>query len=212
MKNWFKENTKNDNLIKLYNSFPSELDLINILINELKFRNANSLLINSSQRKLTYDKDYKSKYIDINLNYLYKNFYDDFSQDISELEKKYNNSKIKNNNKTKKKKIWKISTTNKFNNKLDIIENPSKNYNPFLKEEFNFHKSIYKTDTSNVEFPLPFDTYIRMKKHSQKILINYHRPTEMMFLFLFSEYFKIDYLSLRTITKLIEYYLENINK
>ena len=210
--NIFKENTKNDNLIKLYNSFPSELDLINILINELKFRNANSLLINSSQRKLTYDKDYKSKYIDINLNYLYKNFYDDFSQDISELEKKYNNSKIKNNNKTKKKKLWKISTTNKFNNKLDIIENPSKNYNPFLKEEFNFHKSIYKTDTSNVEFPLPFDTYIRMKKHSQKILINYHRPTEMMFLFLFSEYFKIDYLSLRTITKLIEYYLENIYK
>ena len=209
----FKENTKNDGLIKLYNSFPSELDLINILINEIKFRNANSLLINSSQRKLTYDKNYKSKYIDINLNYLYKNFYDDFSQDISELEEKYKNTKIKtNNNNKKKKKIWKISTTNKFNKKLDIIENPPKNYNPFLKEEFSFHKSIYKNDTSNVEFPLPFDTYIRMKKHSQKILINYHRPTEMMFLFLFSEYFKIDYLSLRTITKLIEYYLEKIYK
>ena len=210
----FKENTKNDGLIKLYNSFPSELDLINILINEIKFRNANSLLINSSQRKLTYDKNYKSKYIDINLNYLYKNFYDDFSQDISELEEKYKNTKIKtnNNNNKKKKKIWKISTTNKFNKKLDIIENPPKNYNPFLKEEFSFHKSIYKNDTSNVEFPLPFDTYIRMKKHSQKILINYHRPTELMFLFLFSEYFKIDYLSLRTITKLIEYYLEKIYK
>ena len=81
-----------------------------------------------------------------------------------------------------------------------------------MKEEFSFHKSIYKNDTSNVEFPLPFDTYIRMKKHSQKMLINYHRPTEMMFLFLFSEYFKIDYLSLRTITKLIEYYLEKIYK
>ena len=209
----FKENTKNDGLMKLYNSFPSELDLINILINEIKFRNANSLLINSSQRKLTYDKNYKYKYIDINLNYLYKNFYDDFSQDISELEEKYKNTKIKtNNNNKKKKKIWKISTTNKFNKKLDIIENPPKNYNPFLKEEFSFHKSIYKNDTSNVEFPLPFDTYIRMKKHSQKILINYHRPTELMFLFLFSEYFKIDYLSLRTITKLIEYYLEKIYK
>ena len=59
---------------------------------------------------------------------------------------------------------------------------------------------------------LPFDTYIRMKKHSQKILINYHRPSEMVFLFLFMEYFKIDYLSLRTIIRLIEYYFEKIYK
>ena len=210
--NIYKENTKNDYLSKLYNSFPSELELVNIFINELKFRNANSLIITSSQRKLTYDNDYKSKYIDINLNYLYKNFYDDFSQDILELEKKCKNAKIKKNNKKRKKKLWKITTTEQFNKKLDLIENPSKHYNPFLKEEFNFHKSIYKEDNSNVEFPLPFDTYIRMKRHSQKILINYHRPTEMMFIFLFIEYFKIDYLSLRTITKLIEYYLEKIYK
>ena len=51
-----------------------------------------------------------------------------------------------------------------------------------------------------------------MKKHSQKILINYHRPSEMVFLFLFMEYFKIDYLSLRTIIRLIEYYFEKIYK
>ena len=210
--NIFKENIKDDSLFNLYKSFPTELDLANILINELKSRNKNSLIINSAQRKLTYDEKYKSKYIDINLNYLYKNFYDDFSQDISELEKKYKNTKIKYNIKKKKKKTWKISTTNQFDNKLDIIENPIRSYNPFLKEELNFHTNIYKDNDSNVEFPLPFDTYIRMKKHSQKILINYHRPSEMVFLFLFMEYFKIDYLSLRTIIRLIEYYFEKIYK
>jgi hypothetical protein len=102
--NIFKENIKDDSLFNLYKSFPTELDLANILINELKSRNKNSLIINSAQRKLTYDEKYKSKYIDINLNYLYKNFYDDFSQDISALEKKYKNTKIKYNIKKKKKK------------------------------------------------------------------------------------------------------------
>ena len=212
--NIFKENTKNDKLCKIYESFPSELELVNILINELKLRNSNSLLIRNQQRKLTYNKSYKNKLIEINLKYLYKNFYDDFSQDIKELEEKHNKMKTVNNKKNpkSKKNKWKISTTKQFDNKIDIIENPPKNYNPFIIEEFNFHKSINKTKDFNVEFPLPVDTYIRMKKHSQKILINYHRPSEMIFLYLFSEYFKIDYLSLRTITKLIEYHLEKIYK
>ncbi len=119
---------------------------------------------------------------------------------------------INDKNKRKKKKKWKISQTKQFENKIDIIFNPIKNYNPFIIEEFNFHKNIYKNKETNVEFPLPFDTYIRMKKHSQKILINYHRPSEMIFLYIFSEYFKIDYLSLRTITKLIEYHIEKFYK
>ena len=208
----FTENTKNDKLCKIYKLFPSELELIKFFIDELKLRNINSLLINSNQRKLTYNKEYKNKYIETNLNHLYKNFYDDFSQDINELENKSNKTKIKNNNNNKKmkRKSWKIYTTKQFKNKIDLIENPPKEYNPFIKEEFNFHKSIYKSKDSNVEFPLPLDTYIRMKKHSQKILINYHRPSEMIFLYLFSEFFKIDYLSLRTITRLIEYYIEKI--
>ena len=208
----FTENTKNDKLCKIYKLFPSELELIKFFIDELKLRNINSLLINSNQRKLTYNKEYKNKYIETNLNHLYKNFYDDFSQDINELENKSNKTKIKNNNNNKKmkRKSWKIYTTKQFKNKIDLIENPPKEYNPFIKEEFNFHKSIYKSKDSNVEFPLPLDTYIRMKKHSQKILINYHRPSEMIFLYIFSEYFNIDYLSLRTITRLIEYYIEKI--
>jgi hypothetical protein len=85
----YKKNTKNDKLCQIYSSFPSELDLINILINELKLRKNNCLLINSRERKLCYSKEYKNKYIDINMNYLYKNFYDDFTQDINDLEKKY---------------------------------------------------------------------------------------------------------------------------
>ena len=211
--NIYKENTKNDEICKIYNSFPAELTLINNFINELKLRNSRSLIIKSSQRKLNYNKEFKNKYIDINLNYLYKNFYDDFSQDIEDLEKIFNTHKIINDkNKRKKKKKWKISQTKQFENKIDIIFNPIKNYNPFIIEEFNFHKNIYKNKETNVEFPLPFDTYIRMKKHSQKILINYHRPSEMIFLYIFSEYFKIDYLSLRTITKLIEYHIEKFYK
>jgi hypothetical protein len=211
----FVKNTKNDKLCQIYSSFPSELDLINILINELKLRKNNCLLINSRQRKLCYSKEYKNKYIDINMNYLYKNLYDEFTQDINDLEKKYikknnNNNKEKNNKKTKKKKAWKIIKTNQYEDKIDLIENPIKKFNPFIVEEFNFHESVYKNKDTNVEFPLPFDTYIRMKKHSQKILVNYHRPTEMIFIYLFCQYFKIDYLSLRTITRMIEYYIEKI--
>ena len=208
----FDENTKNDKLCKIYKSLPSELELIKIFIDELKLKNSNSLLINSNQRKLTYNKKYKNKYIETNLNHLYKNFNDDFSQDINELEKKNNITKLKYSSKNKKvnKKLWKISLSQQFKNKIDIIENPPKEYNPFIKEEFTFHKSVYKSKDSDIEFPLPLDTYIRMKKHSQKILINYHRPSEMIFLYIFSEYFNIDYLSLRTITRLIEYYIEKI--
>ena len=148
------------------------------------------------------------------MNYLYKNFYDDFTEDINELEKKYiksNNIKIKNKiNKKKNKKSWKINKTKQFEDKINLIENPIKNFNPFIVEEFNFHISVYKNKETNVEFPLPFDTFIRMKKHSQKILLNYHRPSEMIFMYLFCHYFEIDYLSLRTITKLVEYYVEKI--
>ena len=212
--NIFIKNTKNDDLCKIYTTFPSELDIINSLINELKIRKNNSLLISSKQRKLSYSKEYKKKYIDINMNYLYKNFYDDFTEDINELEKKYiksNNIKIKNKiNKKKNKKSWKINKTKQFEDKINLIENPIKNFNPFIVEEFNFHISVYKNKETNVEFPLPFDTFIRMKKHSQKILLNYHRPSEMIFMYLFCHYFEIDYLSLRTITKLVEYYVEKI--
>ena len=210
----YKENTKNDNICKIYDTFPAELDLINILIQELKARNSRSLLINHTQRKMNYSKEYKNKYIEINLNHLYKQFYDDFSQDIKELENKYNNKKSKEENKKikNKKKAWKIIKTKNFEKKMDIVTNPVKNYNPFIKEEINFHKNVFKNKETNVEFPLPVDTYIRMKKHSQKILINYHRPSEMIFLYLFSEYFKVDYLSLRTITRLIEYFIEKITK
>ena len=213
--NIFKENTKDDDLCKIYNCFPAELRLVEILMNELKSRNSQSLLITNAQSKLNYNKQYKDKYIDININYLYKDFYDDFSQDINELEKKlktHNKSLNNDKQRKKKKRIWKISQTKQFENKKEIIENPVKDYNPFIVEEFNFHKSIYKNKESHVEFPLPLDTYIRMKKHSQKILINYHRPTEMIFFYLFCEYFKIDYLSLRTITKIIEYHTEKIYK
>ena len=211
----FKSNTKNDEICKLYNLFPSELDLINIFIKELKSRNENSLIIDKKQRKINYNKNYKNKYIEINLEYLYKNFYDDFNQDINNLEKKYKNGK-KNINKAKDKKInkkkkkWKINFSKEFENKIDLIENPVKEYNPFIKEEFEFHNTVYQNKEANVEFPLPFDTFIRMNKLSQKILINYHRPSEMIFLYLFCEYFKIDYLSLRTIIKAIEYHIEKI--
>ena len=210
--NIFKENTKDDDLCKIYNSFPAELYLVEILINELKSRNSQSLLITNSQTKLSYNKQYKDKYIDININYLYKDFYDDFSQDIEDLEKKLKAINKDKKERKRKKRIWKISKSKQFEDKKKLITNPAKNFNPFIVEEFNFHKSIYKNKETHVEFPLPVDTYIRMKKHSQKILINYHRPTEMIFLYLFCEYFKIDYLSMRTITKLIEYHIEKIYK
>ena len=206
-------NSKDDKLCQIYASFPPELDLVNILLNELIIKNNNSILINNKERKMNYSNEYKNKFIDINLNYLYNNFYDDFTHDINELEKKYNKynkNMIKNKKNKKGKKTWKISKSNQFDDKMDSIDNPIKELNPFLKEEINFHKSIHKNKDTNVEFPLPFDTYIRMKKHSQKMLINYHRPTEMIFIYLFCEFFKIDYLSLRSITHLVEYYVEKI--
>ena len=213
--NLYQKNTKNDKLCNIYLSFPSELDIIKILINELKIRNNNSLLIFNTQRKLNYSNEYKKKYIEANLNDLYKKFYDDFTFDINELEKKYNknndNNSINNKIKNKKnKKSWKISKTKEFDKKIDNIENPIKIFNPFIKEEISFHESVYKIKDNNVEFPLPFDTYIRMKKHSQKLLLNYHRPSEMIFIYLICEYFKIDYLSLRTLIRLVEYYIEKI--
>jgi hypothetical protein len=211
----FQKNTKNDKMCQIYKDFPSELEIINNLINEIQNRNNNSLLIEKDQRKLNYSQEYKNKYIDANVNYLYNKFYFGSSQDINELEKKNlrynankNNNEVKGKRKNKKK--WKISKTKQFEKKIDNIENPIKKFNPFIEEEFNFHESVFKNKETNVEFPLPFDTYIRMKKHSQKILINYHRPSEMMFMYLFSEFFKIDYLSLRTLTRLVEYYLEKI--
>ena len=213
--NIYQKNTKNDKLCNVYSEFPSELDIIKILINELKKRKDSSLLINNKQRKLNYSNEYKKNYIDVNLKYLYKNFYDDFTSDINQLEKKYikkkNNNTINNKNKNKKsKKSWKILKTKEFDNKVDNIENPIKIFNPFIKEEINFQESVYKNKDNNVEFPLPFDTYIRMKKHSQKILINYHRPSEMIFIYLICEFFKIDYLSLRSLIRLVEYYIEKI--
>ena len=213
--NIYQKNTKNDKLCNVYSEFPSELDIIKILINELKKRKDSSLLINNKQRKLNYSNEYKKNYIDVNLNYLYKNFYDDFTSDINQLEKKYikkkNNNTKNNKNKNKKsKKSWKILKTKEFDNKVDNIENPIKIFNPFIKEEINFQESVYKNKDNNVEFPLPFDTYIRMKKHSQKILINYHRPSEMIFIYLICEFFKIDYLSLRSLIRLVEYYIEKI--
>ena len=204
----YKINTKNDELCQIYSKFPTELDIIGILIDELKKRENNSILINNKQRKVNYSNIYKKIYIDINSNSLYKNFYDDFTRDINELENVYN--KNKKESKNKKGKKWKIKKSNEFDQKVENIENSKKIFNQFIKEEINFHESVYKNKDTNVEFPLPVDTYIKMKKHSNKMLINYHRPTEMIFIYLFCQFFKIDYLSLRTIIRLIESSIERI--
>ena len=94
----YKKNTKNDKLCQIYSKLPTELDIINILINELKKRKIDSMIIKNKQRKLNYSNEYKNKYINANLNSLYKNFYDDFTRDINELEKKFdkNNNAFKN--------------------------------------------------------------------------------------------------------------------
>ena len=66
--NIYKKNTKNDKLCQIYLLFPTELDIIHNLINELNIRNNNSLIIYSKEIKLNYSNDFKSKYIDANLN------------------------------------------------------------------------------------------------------------------------------------------------
>ena len=66
---------------------------------------------------MNYSNEYKKKYIDLNLNYLYKNFYDDFTHDINELEKKYNKhnkNTIKNKKNKKSKKTWNIVKSKQF--------------------------------------------------------------------------------------------------
>ena len=208
--NIYKKNTKDDELCKIFKTFPTELDIISILINEIKERSNNSLLINNKERKLNYSNEYKYKYINTNLDCLYNIFFDDFTNDIDELEKKYKKNNNKKQKNKKGKKSWKVTKTEQFDKSIDMIENPINNFNPFIKEEINFHEGIYRNKDSNVEFPLPFDTYIRMKKHSQKMLLNYHRPSEMMFIYLFCEFFKINYLSLRSIVRLVEYYVDTI--
>ena len=206
----YKKNTKNDKLTQLYLSFPAELDIIKILIEQLKYRQDNVLIINDEDRKISHTKKFKDKYIDENLNYLYKNFNDEFKNDIDELEKKIQKKKEKEVKKVKKQKKWKIKKNEQFLTKIDKIENCINDFNSFMKEEFIFHQNIYKNEDDNAEYPLPFDTFIRMKKHAQKLLPKIHKPTELIFLFLFSEFFNIDYFSLKTLIKLIEFHLDKL--
>ena len=217
--NLFKKNTSKDNLCNFFTSIPSELDLTSLIINEIKLREQNSIVLSPEENKINYFKEYKDKYYDIYLNNFliktnkeqinYSRNIENNDKEIDSLEKKYKENKKKNNKKHKKNK-WTVKKSENFTKSLDLIENPLQKFNPFLQEEINFHESINKSKEKNVDFPLPPDTYIRMKRNAKNILLNYHRPSEMIFIFLFCNFFRIDYLSLRRITRLIEYYIEKI--
>ena len=203
---------RKDKLFPLFSQMPSLIIVVHNLKNVLKQEeNVNNLWEHIDLKK-PLSNNYKENFVIYNLNYFSKVENNYTINHINLLEKEI--KKIKNHEiqiteeqyKLKYEKCnVKINYSQKFLNKK-ITKNPSGNeVRKFLNEEIDFYKSLNnKKKFKSCEVPFPCDTYLRFIKKAMKFDGISPPLSELVVMYYFSKYFKVDYKVLKKCCKIIE--------
>lgn len=194
-----------DSLFNIYNQMPSLIKIVENLKNLLKHDENTQNLWEPNDMKRPLTNEYKENYVNYNLNY-FSNIENNFTiNHINLFEKEINKIQKKSFCEIEQNTQLHVNFSVKFIRKRQRLHPAIQEIRNFLKEECNFYKSLTKKKKFNsCEVPFPCDTYIRFNKKAMKFDGINPPLSELVIMYYFSKYFKVEYKVLKKCCKIIE--------
>ena len=201
--------TKGDKLCDVYRNNRTQIDVINRLNELSEKKEDNEILTVNVQLKKNFTNEFKEKYLKIYYECILRDVENSYSlKNINELHSKFMKFKTKQSP-SLFQPTFKVKFSEKFLKKKQSRStvNNSNKINSFFSEEIDFYNTL--TDSTEVEFPLPCDTYVRYQRHAHKFEGVDYKNGELVMMYFISKYFKVDFSSLKSLLKFTERVMEN---
>ena len=201
--------TKGDKLCDVYRNNRTQIDVINRLNELSEKKEDNEILTVNVQLKKNFTNEFKEKYLKIYYECILRDVENSYSlKNINELHSKFMKFKTKQAP-SLFQPTFKVKFSEKFLKKKQSRStvNNSNKINSFFSEEIDFYNTL--TDSTEVEFPLPCDTYVRYQRHAHKFEGVDYKNGELVMMYFISKYFKVDFSSLKSLLKFTERVMEN---
>ena len=201
--------TKGDKLCDVYRNNRTQIDVINRLNELSEKKEDNEILTVNVQLKKNFTNEFKEKYLKIYYECILRDVENSYSlKNIHELHSKFMKFKTKQTP-SLFQPTFKVKFGEKFLKKKQSRStvNNSNKINSFFSEEIDFYNTL--TDSTEVEFPLPCDTYVRYQRHAHKFEGVDYKNGELVMMYFISKYFKVDFSSLKSLLKFTERVMEN---
>ena len=201
--------TKGDKLCDVYRNNRTQIDVINRLNELSEKKEDNEILTVNVQLKKNFTNEFKEKYLKIYYECILRDVENSYSlKNINELHSKFMKFKTKQAP-SLFQPSFKVKFSEKFLKKKQSRStvNNSNKINSFFSEEIDFYNTL--TDSTEVEFPLPCDTYVRYQRHAHKFEGVDYKNGELVMMYFISKYFKVDFSSLKSLLKFTERVMEN---
>ena len=201
--------TKGDKLCDVYRNNRTQIDVINRLNELSEKKEDNEILTVNVQLKKNFTNEFKEKYLKIYYECILRDVENSYSlKNIHELHSKFMKFKTKQTP-SLFQPTFKVKFSEKFLKKKQSRStvNNSNKINSFFSEEIDFYNTL--TDSTEVEFPLPCDTYVRYQRHAHKFEGVDYKNGELVMMYFISKYFKVDFSSLKSLLKFTERVMEN---
>lgn len=201
--------TKGDKLCDVYRNNRTQIDVVNRLNELSEKKEDNEILTVNVQLKKNFTNEFKEKYLKIYYECILRDVENSYSlKNINELHSKFMKFKTKQAP-SLFQPTFKVKFSEKFLKKKQSRStvNNSNKINSFFSEEIDFYNTL--TDSTEVEFPLPCDTYVRYQRHAHKFEGVDYKNGELVMMYFISKYFKVDFSSLKSLLKFTERVMEN---
>ena len=201
--------TKGDKLCDVYRNNRTQIDVVNRLNELSEKKEDNEILTVNVQLKKNFTNEFKEKYLKIYYECILRDVENSYSlKNINELHSKFMKFKTKQTP-SLFQPTFKVKFGEKFLKKKQSRStvNNSNKINSFFSEEIDFYNTL--TDSTEVEFPLPCDTYVRYQRHAHKFEGVDYKNGELIMMYFISKYFKVDFSSLKSLLKFTERVMEN---
>ena len=201
--------TKGDKLCDVYRNNRTQIDVVNRLNELSEKKEDNEILTVNVQLKKNFTNEFKEKYLKIYYECILRDVENSYSlKNINELHSKFMKFKTKQAP-SLFQPTFKVKFSEKFLKKKQSRStvNNSNKINSFFSEEIDFYNTL--TDSTEVEFPLPCDTYVRYQRHAHKFEGVDYKNGELIMMYFISRYFKVDFSSLKSLLKFTERVMEN---
>ena len=201
--------TKGDKLCDVYRNNRTQIDVINRLNELSEKKEDNEILTVNVQLKKNFTNEFKEKYLKIYYECILRDVENSYSlKNINELHSKFMKFKTKQTP-SLSQPTFKVKFSEKFLKKKQSRStvNNSNKINSFFSEEIDFYNTL--TDSTEIEFPLPCDTYVRYQRHAHKFEGVDYKNGELVMMYFISKYFKVDFSSLKSLLKFTERVMEN---
>jgi hypothetical protein len=209
----FQEKAEKDKLFEFYKNLPSLPNLIQNLKNFHKNDENSKYLWDLADFKRSHTYDYKEKYINFSENYLSSIENTFTTNNIYSLEKKINLSFNNYINYTPNNYKVNVKFSNSIMNKREKeehkIEKKENDFHSFIQEELEFYNSLNKKNKKSAVVPFPCDTYVRYNKQAFKFENVTPPLSELVTLYFFSKFFKVEFKTLKKCYKNIEKIMED---